>query len=421
MEAISVKSVSKKFRHVSPSTLKSFLLRDMWKKRSKPAPFWALKDLTFSVKKGATFGIIGQNGSGKSTLLKVIAKIMKPDEGYVSVHGKVSALIELGAGFHPELTGRENIYINGILLGLDKKEINKKIDEIIDFAEIKDFIDEPVRTYSSGMYSRLGFSIAVNVDPDILLIDEVFAVGDVAFVHKCKVKMDEFKRKGKTILLVTHDLTAVENWCDEAVWLSKGAIKEKGSVGDVVESCRQEVHIIESTPDNQQDQQISGTADITVVTFSSQSDSHQSKRKYGSKEIEILNCRLLDADNTEKNIFSYGENLCIEISYKVNKDVEDIVFGMSIWKGDGSICCYGTNTFLEKIRIKSLKNIGKVLFFIEEIGLTEGSYLITVSVHSKEGYTYDRHYQYYGFDVISDIKDTGIYRPRHKWIFNGEI
>ncbi|MEK6531350.1 MAG: ABC transporter ATP-binding protein, partial [Deltaproteobacteria bacterium] len=245
LDAIIAKNVSKKFRQASSTTLKTFLLRDLWKRDVPQKAFWALKDISISVKKGSTFGIIGQNGSGKSTLLKIVAGILAPDAGGCSVNGRISALIELGAGFHPDFSGRENIYINGMLLGLSKKTIHKKMDEIIEFSELRDFIDEPVRTYSSGMYSRLGFSVAVSVDPDVLLIDEVFAVGDEGFVHKCKSKMNEFKKKGKTILFVTHDLGTVENWCDEAMWLDSGVMGVAGPVSRTVDAYRRSVRLKE--------------------------------------------------------------------------------------------------------------------------------------------------------------------------------
>ena len=178
--------------------------------------------MSFTVPKGCTYGVIGRNGSGKSTLLKCVAGITRPNEGRVTVDGRISALIELGAGFHPEISGRENVFINGIMLGLSKREIQRRFDEIVEFAELQDFIDAPVKTYSSGMYMRLGFAVAVHVDPDVLLIDEVLAVGDQSFTVKCLDKFAEFRRRNKTILLVTHSLDLVERFCDRALWLDKG-------------------------------------------------------------------------------------------------------------------------------------------------------------------------------------------------------
>jgi len=197
---------------------------------------WALRNVSLKIDKGMTIGVIGKNGSGKSTLLKLISRIHKPDTGTVTVQGTVAALIELGAGFHPELTGRENVLINGIILGLTRAQIRTRFDEIVEFAELKDYIDEPVRTYSSGMYMRLGFSVATHVDPDILLLDEVLAVGDQAFSRKCIERMTRFKQAGKTIILVSHDLNMIRSWCDQAAWLHEGVVRMQGAPADVVQA-----------------------------------------------------------------------------------------------------------------------------------------------------------------------------------------
>lgn len=241
MTAIELKGVSKKYRRHTErplaTTLKSYFLHDLWHRRNDSKDvIWALRDLDFKVEKGMTLGIIGRNGSGKSTLLKLISRILRPDAGTVFINGKVAALIELGAGFHPELTGRENVIINGIILGLTKNEIKAKLDEMIDFAELREYINDPIRTYSSGMYMRLGFSVAVHVDPEILLIDEVLAVGDAAFTRKCMDRMNHLKKVGKTMVLVTHDLGLVRSWCDEAIWLDGGLVKAHGKPADVVEA-----------------------------------------------------------------------------------------------------------------------------------------------------------------------------------------
>ncbi len=227
MNAIEVTNASKVYRRYSRrrqfSTLKSALLsRSLIRNLRPDETFAAVSDMTFTVPRGRTLGVIGRNGSGKSTLLKLVAGITKPTNGSVSVNGRVSALIELGAGFHPEISGRENVFINGIMLGLTKREVARRFDEIVDFAEMKDFIDAPVKTYSSGMYMRLGFAVAIHVDPDVLLVDEVLAVGDEGFTHKCLDKFAEFKRRGKTILLVTHSLGLVERFCDDALWMDAG-------------------------------------------------------------------------------------------------------------------------------------------------------------------------------------------------------
>src|SRR2546422_2327206 len=241
MNAIEVAHVSKISRRYAQrkqfATLKSALLSRSLISDLKPdQTFSALKDVSFTVTGGRTFGIIGSNGSGKSTMLKLVAGITKPTSGSVKVHGRVSALIELGAGFHPEISGRENVFINGIMLGLSKREVARRFDEIVEFAELQDFIDAPVKTYSSGMYMRLGFAVAIHVNPDVLLVDEVLAVGDEGFTHKCLDKFSEFRRRGKTILLVTHSLNVVERFCDEAVWLDEGVVRAHGDPRRVVDA-----------------------------------------------------------------------------------------------------------------------------------------------------------------------------------------
>src|SRR5712664_4847997 len=238
--AITLTNVTKVYRRYSGkqfATLKSALLQRSILRDLQPSEtFPALTDVSFTVPKGSTYGVIGRNGSGKSTALKLIAGITKPTSGTVAVRGRISALIELGAGFHPEISGRENVFINGIMLGLRRREITRRFDEIVGFAELEEFIDAPVKTYSSGMYMRLGFAVAINVDPDVLLIDEVLAVGDEGFTHKCLDKFGEFKMRGKTVLLVTHSLAMVERFCDEAVWIDGGMVKAQGDPRRVIDA-----------------------------------------------------------------------------------------------------------------------------------------------------------------------------------------
>ena len=250
MPAILLEGVAKRFRKVvlrtGYTTLKTSLA-GLFTGDSAPVEYVdALHDVSLSVPRGTTLGIVGRNGSGKSTLIRIIAGIYKPDAGCVVTRGRVSALIELGAGFHPEFTGRENIYINGIVLGLSRKEIRERFDEIVRFAGLEQFIDSPVRTYSSGMYMRLGFSVAVHVDPDVLLVDEVLAVGDETFVRKGLEKMDGFKRQGKTIVVAGHDLLLVERWCDAAILLEKGRVTAQGFPPEVVAAYRASMDVEEA-------------------------------------------------------------------------------------------------------------------------------------------------------------------------------
>ena len=226
--AIKLENVSKLFRKQKQKTFKEFLPALLGRK-STSETFWALKDLNLEIKRGETFGIIGPNGSGKSTLLKLIAGVTEPTEGEIQINGRIAPLIELGAGFHPELTGRENVFLNGVILGLKRDEIKKKFKKIVDFAGLWDFIDQPIKHYSSGMYLRLAFSVAVHTEPDILLVDEILAVGDERFQKKCFRKMRQFKKACVTIVYVTHNLASAKDFCDRAMWLEKGLVKELGS------------------------------------------------------------------------------------------------------------------------------------------------------------------------------------------------
>ena len=234
--AVSVEHVSKKFRlyHERNQSLKSAIMRG---RRSIHEDFLALNDVSFEVATGSTFGLIGSNGSGKSTLLKILSKIYYPDEGRIVTNGRVAALLEVGSGFHPELSGRENIYLNGSILGMSKKYIDAKLDSIIDFSGVEEFIDQPVKNYSSGMYVRLGFSVAIHVEPEILIVDEVLAVGDADFQRKCAAKFTSFKSEGRTVILVSHSMELVKTMCDSAAWLSGGLLQSVGSGSEVIFSA----------------------------------------------------------------------------------------------------------------------------------------------------------------------------------------
>ncbi len=233
--AVRIDHVSKSFRmyHERNQTIKSAIMRG---RTSVHEDFWALKDVTFDVPSGSTFGLIGSNGSGKSTLLKCLAKIYWPTLGTIHHDGKLAAMLEVGSGFHSELSGRENVYLNGSILGMSKKEITAKFDEIVNFSGVEKFIDQPVKNYSSGMYVRLGFAIAINVDPDILIVDEVLAVGDAEFQEKCFLKFRDFKNAGKTVILVSHSMGTVQELCDQAAWLEKGELRVAGAAESTIKA-----------------------------------------------------------------------------------------------------------------------------------------------------------------------------------------
>lgn len=238
--AVTVDHVSKRFRmyHERNDSLKSMVMRG---KKSVHEDFWALKDVSFEVPQGETFGLIGKNGSGKSTLLKCLAKILWPEEGSITARGKQASLLEVGSGFHPELSGRENVFLNGSILGMSRKEVTRKFDEIVSFSGVGHFIDQPVKNYSSGMYVRLGFSVAVAVTPDVLVVDEVLAVGDATFQKRCRTKFKEMKEEGRTVILVSHSMSTVKDMCDEVAWLNEGELKMIGKTNDVVKAYNETV------------------------------------------------------------------------------------------------------------------------------------------------------------------------------------
>jgi ABC-type polysaccharide/polyol phosphate transport system ATPase subunit len=401
MYAIEVNNVTKIFRihRGKPTTLKDRLIL---KNKGIIEEFIPLKDVSIKVKKGESVGIIGENGSGKSTLLKLISKIIYPDKGEIITKGKVSSLIELGAGFHPDFTGRENIYVNASIFGFSKKETDRKIDDIISFSELEEFIDLPVRTYSSGMYMRLAFSVAINIDPDILLIDEILAVGDEHFQKKCFNKLSEFKKKGVTIVIVSHDLGAIERLCDKAVWIDKGVVKKEGLPRDVIRSYLDFL----AERDNKKvlnDKELSSQGNLPEEHI------------IGTGEIRVTNVKLLDENGEEKYIFRTGEEALIKIYYKRNSDVgNDVVFGMAIYNSNG-INCFGTNTYLDGINIENLKEEGEVIFRIKKLNLLDGEYSLDISCHKISGELYDYKKSVLSFNTYSPIKEVGIIKLDHEW------
>jgi ABC-type polysaccharide/polyol phosphate transport system ATPase subunit len=437
IEVTHATKIYKKFSHRRQfATLKSALLsRSIMRDLEPEETFTALNDVTVTVPAGRTLGVIGRNGSGKSTLLKLVAGITKPTTGSVSVNGRISALIELGAGFHPEISGRENVFINGIMLGLTKREIARRFDEIVEFAELEEFIDAPVKTYSSGMYMRLGFAVAIHVDPDVLLVDEVLAVGDEGFTHKCLDKFAEFKRRGKTILLVTHSLGLVERFCDEAIWIDAGHLKAKGDPRRIVGAyitdveTAEEAHIaaaeakaLETTVPMSPDQPAAAVLpDNPVETAEAPSDMFRATEgRWGSREIEIVDVGLVGPDGQRGHVFHSGAALDIDIGVRAPVAVDDFVFGIGIFNAEG-VCCYGTNTSLEDLKGERLAGDARVRFRIESLDLVEGTYKLDVAVHKADGYPYDYHRLLYTFRVKSRTKDVGIYRPRHRWEFSDGV
>lgn len=399
-------------------TLKSALLTGSVLSDLSPAEtFTALDEVSFRVAQGSTFAVIGENGSGKSTLLKLVAGITKPTRGSLSVAGRVSALIELGAGFHPEISGRENVAINGVMLGLTRKEIDRRFDEIVEFAELSDFIDAPVKTYSSGMYMRLGFAVAIHVDPDVLLIDEVLAVGDEGFTRKCLDKIAELHRKGKTIVFVTHSLGLVEKLCDEALWLQKGRAVGGGDPKRVVDAYLTHVAGGEEKQLAAAEARAQAEAAGPDSTAEAPSGGYRPGR-WGSREVEIRSLRLEDARGKERHVYRPGETLTVVLEVAALQPVEDFVFGLGLFAADGTNV-YGTNTELEGFSPRRLQGRAEVRLALEALRLVEGTYLVDVAAHRRDGTPYDYHRGLHSFRVKSRIKDVGLYRPAHHWSFSG--
>ena len=416
MFAIELENVSRVYQKYSArhrfQTFKSALVKgDLFRSMKADELVMAVDGINLQVEKGMTFGVIGENGSGKSTLLKLVAGIAKPTSGRLKVEGKISALIELGAGFHPEISGRENVFINGIMLGLSKKEISRKFDEIVRFAELEDFIDAPVKTYSSGMYMRLGFSVAINVNPDVLLIDEVLAVGDAAFVPKCLDRIDDFRRRKKTILFVSHDLATVEKICDKVAWMKGGKVQMLGEPKRVVDAYLQDIAAMQEE-DYQKRK--------TDVDLEQKWEDERREKRWGKREVEIRKVTLKNLRGEEKHVFTPEEGLVIEIDTVASQPVKDFVFGIGIFNSQG-ISCYGTNTNLEDYEPVVLQGEGKAACRIEKLNLINGTYYLDVAVHRRDGYPYDYHRNLYSFLVSSTLKDVGIARLPHKWTFSPAI
>ena len=425
MFSIEVKGVSKKFRiyHDKSVTLKERLL--FWN-RTKYEEHQVLKGIDFNLEKGKTVGLIGQNGSGKSTLLKLLTQIIYPDKGNIIINGKVSSLLELGAGFHLDFSGRENIYNNASIFGLIREEIDKRYNKIVEFSELEDFIDNPVRTYSSGMYMRLAFAVAINVDADVLLIDEILAVGDTAFQKKCLDKISHLKEEGKTIVIVSHDNTSLKKLCDSVIWLDNGSIREYGEADYVIDRYVQfmykektGLHIRPQVAEEKKEE-------ATIIEEKLEEDQPQkialpreTPQRWGDKEIEITDVKFLNNDGEETYSFNYGDSLKIIIDYKVNNEVKEPVFGMGIFLPDGTRC-YGTNTQIEGIKFETVipGKQGSVSLYIENLDFVSGTYYFNFAVHATDGYAYDYLNKIYSITIYSNKNDIGIFRPKHEWTKN---
>jgi ABC-2 type transport system ATP-binding protein len=372
--AVQAQSVSKRFRlyHERNQSLKAALMRG---RRAKFDEFWALRDVDLQIEAGKTFGLIGHNGSGKSTLLKCMAGILYPDKGRVQVNGKISALLELGAGFHPELSGRDNVYLNGSILGLSRKQIDRQFDEIVDFAGLETFIDTPVKNYSSGMYVRLGFSVAINVDPEILMVDEVLAVGDEAFQRKCMEKFEQFRRQGKTVVMVSHALGSMRSMCDEVAWLDHGTLLGVGKPSDVVDEYQGASH-----EDREADAESSGS-------------------RWGSGEVTISSAELRCHGEATTRVAT-GAPAVVRMHWESPEPITEPVFGIALHTLEGQHVT-GPNTKDVDLSTGVLQGSGYVDLEVPRFMLTPGTYELTVAVYDRSlAHAFDHREKLVRFDVV---------------------
>ncbi len=360
----------------------------------------ALDGVDLEVAPGEAVAIIGPNGSGKSTLLKLTGGILKPTAGSVEVEGRVTALIELGAGFHPEISGRENVVINGMLLGLERREIEERMQEIVDFADIGSFIDQPVKIYSSGMYVRLGFAVAVAADPDVLLIDEVLAVGDEAFTRRCLDRLARMRQRGVTMVLVSHDLDLVTSFADRALYLASGRVVAQGPADAVVARYRSDAV---------------GAKDAAAEER--RTSETESDRRWGNGDVEILGVELLVGDKPLRMVPSGGP-CTVRIRYAVHRKVEDFVFGIAWHRADGTQVS-GHNTDLGGLVPRRLAADGEVCCVYDSLQLAPGEYLVDVAVHARNGLAYDYWCDALEVRVTSEIDWPGVWSPPHRWLSDG--
>jgi ABC-2 type transport system ATP-binding protein/lipopolysaccharide transport system ATP-binding protein len=368
--AIVVDSVSKRFRMFRdrPTNLKEKLTHPSRANRSED--FWALRDVSLEIPRGSTYGLIGHNGSGKSTLLKLIAGIHRPTSGTITAHGRVSAMLELGAGFHPELSGRDNVFLNGSILGLTRKQISVAMDDIVEFSGIGDFIDVPVKVYSSGMYVRLGFSIAANLDPELLIIDEIIAVGDEEFQRRCFDRLYELRRRGTTIVFVSHSLALIQTLCDRVAWLEHGRLRAEGPAFEVVDQYVAEVNAAESDR-------------------LGQGENATDDRHRGSGEITIRRVEFLDAEGVARPVAVAGKPMTVRVHYEASEPVNEPVFGLA-FHHEGGAHVSGPNSQAGGTIAGRVEGAGHADYHFDQLPLNPGIFVVTAGiVDSSQTHVFD--------------------------------
>ena len=429
--AVSVRNVTKKFKlyNDKPKTLKERVLRGG---KGYYEEFFALQDVSFDIYKGSTVGLIGQNGCGKSTLLKIINRTLFPNEGSVEIHGRVSSLIELGAGFHPDLSGRENIYTNATIFGLTREEIERRIPDIIAFSELERFIDNPVRTYSSGMYARLAFSVAIHVDADILLVDEILGVGDMNFQAKCANRIYQMRKSGMTIVIVTHDMGTIDRLCDYAVWLDHGKLIDKGNPQrlemEYLEFMNGEKEALEKEEEELKKSRMAaekGKAEETPEENAEQPEQPERitvnnlGEHFGNGDVIITGVRMLDERKVDRRSFQAGAKVVFQADYLCQTADPKELCAQSGFEllGLNGTYLYGTNTRIEGSRKLELSRKGTIEIVFPQLQLVEGDYQIGFAVEdANTGQAFDYYHNMVQFHVYSTVHDIGYTRIPHQFV-----
>lgn len=415
--AISVKDVSKMYKLFDKN---SDRLKDAlgFSKKQLYKEHYALHHLSFDVYKGETVGIIGTNGAGKSTILKIITGVLNPTEGELEINGRISALLELGAGFNPEYNGIENVYLNGTMLGFTKEEIDERLPKILEFADIGDFVYQPVKTYSSGMFVRLAFAVAINIDPEILIVDEALSVGDVFFQAKCYQKFEDFKRDGKTILFVSHDLGSISRYCDRVILLNKG---EKQSEGKPKEMINLYKRLITTKADNNQNENAKDKELVSINSISGEWKKNftvnPKLEEYGDGKANIIDFAIIDNEGNLTNVIEKGTKFTVKTKIRIEEPIKDPIFTLT-FKNVRGVDITGTNTMLEDIRL-GVCNAGEcyIASYEQEMNLQGGEYLISMSCTGYENGDLKAHHRLYdllSITVVSDKNTVGFYDMNSK-------
>lgn len=418
MTVLEVSDVGKKFRTFRgqrPWTLQEAVMSG-FRHLGSDGERWSVRHVSFALSSGQALGVIGRNGAGKSTLLRLAGGVLRPDEGSVAAHGRVGGLLELTAGFHPDLTGRENAEISGVLRGLTRRQVLSRFDAIVNFSELEDSIDRPLRTYSSGMQMRLAFAVAVHCEPDVLLVDEVLAVGDSAFQNKCLERIRLLRKKGCAIVLVSHDASLVEQMCDEALWMKNGMVNDSGPVEQVIASYKKSLHSL--------------TAERTPVTAAPRITSqgvvlHMGRNRFGSQEIEITDVRLCTGSDPAGLELRDGDWLSVELDYSVNAPVDIPIFLVTLIHDDGRTCV-SANTEERPPRVQSDSQTGHVAVRWAQLGVEPGTYFVEIGAYRSDwSYAYDYHVRAYPLVVRNSSAATAASGASHsgsgaraEWLFH---